>query len=213
MQLSFKNNASEEENLSNEISFKKLNKEQQDIILMYINARQFKNAILIDEMVIVPSKRNGLSENSKIIANNGQLTITARGDKFISKSFPFIVNKAFACEVYLKLILIMKNINWDDLKKNKKGHDLFALYKKTPQELKKEVLFFFQDKQKINNQELENKVKNISNAFIDWRYSYENYETKSTDFVFLDNFCDYLDKHVIELINKMYNYNVSIDIR
>ena len=117
----------------NSITLDSLNKEAKNRILMYTTARQFKNAVPIEEMVIIPSKignwvdyckitfnniklqdfitKYGIKDNSPIQLNK-QTMVTARGDKIISKQTPFIVNKSFACEVYLKLILLENNIDF-----------------------------------------------------------------------------------------------------
>lgn len=58
------------------ITVKNINK----IKSMYSTARQLKNAVLINEI------------------------IGHKQDKHINKIFPFIVNKSFACEVYLQTI-------------------------------------------------------------------------------------------------------------
>ena len=39
--------------------YKKLNSKEKEIVEMYITARQFKNAILINEMVTLPNNVNG----------------------------------------------------------------------------------------------------------------------------------------------------------
>ena len=49
---------------------------------MYVTTRQFKNAI--ENYDLIPTPKNN----------------------FRNKIYPFIVNKSFACEIYLKLILM-----------------------------------------------------------------------------------------------------------
>lgn len=215
----------------NSITLDSLNKEAKDRILMYTTARQFKNAVPLEEMFIIPSKignwvnyckitlnnikledfiiRYGLKDNSPVQLNN-QAMLTARGDKIISKQSPFIVNKSFACEVYLKLILLENNIDFKDLK-GINGHKLWKLYSKTKSSFKKELQEYMLPKG-FNN--IDEKIKNISEAFINWRYIYQKYEIiDSLDFIFLDELCSYLDEQSKQLILKNYSYDVSKDIR
>lgn len=217
-------------NNNNSIPFNNLKKEEKNRIMMYTTARQFKNAVPIEEMLIIPSKtgewvnyckikfnntdlndiilKYGIKDNSQIQLG-GQI-ITARGDKIISKQTPFIVNKTFACEVYLKLILLEKNINFEDLKGTNR-HKLWKLYSKTDGDFKKalETKIFSKGFRNIDD-----KIKNISEAFINWRYIYEKYEViASVDFLFLDELCNYLDKQAKQLIFKNYSYDVNRDAR
>lgn len=200
-------------------------------ILMYTTARQFKNAVPIEEMLIIPSgigdwenhcqitlnnikledliRNYNLKDNSQVKLNEYPLA-TARGNKIISKQTPFIVNKSFACEIYLKLILLENNISFKDLK-GINGHNIFKLYSKTFSNFKSNLnreMFL----KKFAN--VEDKIENISEAFINWRYIYEKYEKiDSLDFIFLDELCNYLDAEAQKLILKNYNYDVNKDIR
>ncbi len=99
---------------------------------------------------------------------------------------PEIVNRAFACEVYLKALLCHKKITFDRI------HKLEELWSKVPLAEQEEV--------KTETQKLmgfdetmtwDDALSNISNAFVDWRYSYEH-DTKSIYIGFLHAFCDAL---------------------
>ncbi len=218
------------ENNKNTI-FDNLNLKSKERIMMYTTARQFKNAVPIEEMLIIPSKIDdwiyysdirlnnaklqdlittyGIKDNSPII-QNGITMVTARGTKIISKQSPFIVNKSFACEVYLKLILEENNIEWKDLK-GKEGHNLWKLYSKMPNTLKKDLNKVMLSK---GFTIIDAKIKKISTAFINWRYIYQNYkENVSLDFIFLNEFCNYLDTIAKTIILKTYNYDVDKDTR
>ena len=83
------------------MDFKNLDEETKKIINMYTTARQFKNAINNDEKLVV---RNGI---------------------FINKIYPYIVNKSFACEIYLKIIILCNNETYG------KTHTLKDLYIKS----------------------------------------------------------------------------------
>ena len=218
------------ENNKNTI-FDNLNLKSKERIMMYTTARQFKNAVPIEEMLIIPSKIDdwiyysdirlnnaklqdlittyGIKDNSPII-QNGITMVTARGTKIISKQSPFIVNKSFACEVYLKLILEENNIEWKDLK-GKEGHNSWKLYSKMPNTLKKDLNKVMLSK---GFTIIDAKIKKISTAFINWRYIYQNYkENVSLDFIFLNEFCNYLDTIAKTIILKTYNYDVDKDTR
>ena len=120
------------------------------------------------------------------------------------------MNKSFACEVYLKLILLENNIDFKDLK-GINGHKIFKLYSKTNSDFKSNLHHEMCLKKFTN---IEDKIENISEAFINWRYIYEKYEKiDSLDFMFLDELCNYLDAKAKELILKKYNYDVNKDIR
>lgn len=61
---------------------------------------------------------------------------------------------------------------------------------------------------------IDEKIKNISETFINWRYIYQKCEIiDSLDFIFLDELCSYLDEQAKQLILKNYSYDVSKDIR
>lgn len=90
-------------------------------------------------------------------------------------STPAVVNSAFACEVYLKALLKYNDIPI------KKEHKIKELYEMLPEEARDWI------KPTVMNQcgrwtdqwgyEL---LENISNAFIEWRYNYENDWSKSS---------------------------------
>ena len=212
------------------ISFNELNDDEKCRIMMYRTARQFKNSVPLQEMTIIPSKigdwveycnitinsiklqdiitKYNLIDNSPVKLNDLAM-ITARGDKFISKQIPFVVNNSFACELYLKLILLESNIDFKDLK-GRNGHNLWKLYNKAKSILKNDLDENDSFKDYVD---FECKIKNISEAFIDWRYVYEkSEEIASLDFIFLDNFCTYLDKKTKHLILINHGYNVEKDI-
>ena len=213
----------------NLISYDKLNNDAKNRIIMYTTARQFKNAVPMEEMLIFPSKLGNWTNYFKISLNgidysefiknygvkdnstinlNGIPLITARGDNVINKQIAFIVNKAFACELYLKLILLENNINFYDLR-GKDRHLLYKLYSKLDNNFKTSLNSHMKSKG-FNN--IDEKINKISNAFIDWRYIFESYEKiASLDFLFLNEFCCYLDIEAKKVIYKNYEYNVTRD--
>lgn len=218
-------------NNNNYLNFNNMSKEGKNRIIMYTTARQFKNAVPIEEMLIIPSEigdwtnyckielndinlekfitQYGIKDNSPVKLND-QTLITARGNRIISKQTPFIVNKALACEIYLKLILLENNIDCKDLRGIDR-HKLSKLYSKTNSDFKLNLQHEMILKKFAN---IDDKIENISEAFINWRYIYEKYEIiNSLDFMFLDELCNYLDEEAKQLILKNYNYDVNRDIR
>ncbi len=174
------------------------------IILMYITARQFKNAIGIDEMMIIPARKNNLAENT-IIKFADIFSATARGDELINKMFPFIVNKAFACEVYLKILLEIENI------KIPTQHNLYSLFQLVDTNSK---ILSIMTKDVGIQESILNKIKDISNVFVEWRYIYEYANQKKTvEYSFLNSFTDWLDAYTSKKIYETYNYDVTKDCR
>lgn len=213
------------------ISFENLENSVKNRIIMYTTARQFKNAIPIEEMLIIPSQLGDWTEYCKINLNgfsykdiiktynikdnsiinlSDNLFVTARGNKIISKQTPFIVNKAFSCELYLKFILTENNIKYKDLH-GSNGHMLYKLYSRTSDDFKNKLELKMREKHFSN---IDDKIKNISKAFINWRYIFENYsEIPALDFLFLNELCEYLDDVAKQIIYKNYKYDVTRDAR
>lgn len=195
------------------------NKKAVYLINMHTVARQFKNAVLINEMVSLPNNINGL--NIKSVGEQMNFYIfSTNGNKIKMKIYPFLVNKAFACEIYLKLILEYENKNLNELykirnvKTNDK-HNLLILLNLIQLNIKEWIVSNITKNipnYDINILILDEKVKCISNVFYDWRYIYEK-ESKSVDFVFLNLFCDLLDVYTKNLIYASYNYDVDKDMR
>ena len=87
---------------------------------------------------------------------------------------PIIINAAFSCELFLKLLLHIKCIRY------KKTHDLKILFELLPEDLKNKVKYCCVKRygQWLDYCNLEY-LKNISNVFSDWRYNYEHDWSKS----------------------------------
>lgn len=193
--------------------YKKLDPKGKKLVEMYITARQFKNAILEEEMMILPAQQNNIKDNTVI--EWGGTKVSFCGDKMISRIYPFIVNKSFACEVYLKLLLVDIDFNFNTLK-NYELHNLFKLYKNTDDYLKTVLFSFFYKKygEQANKQFIEKEISNISNVFKDWRYIYERVnEENIVNSGFLSTFCGFLDRYAQQLIKSKYDYNVDENMR
>lgn len=195
------------------------NKKVDYVINMYTVARQFKNAVLINEMISLPNNINGL--NIKSVGEQMNFHIfSTNGNKMKMKIYPFLVNKAFACEIYLKLILEYENENLNELYKIKKikgsdKHNLLILLNLIRLNIKEFIVSNITKNipnYDINVSILDEKIKCISSVFYDWRYIYEK-GSKSVDFVFLNLFCDLLDAYTKNLIYASYNYDVDKDMR
>lgn len=195
---------------NNEDVYKELDDFAKSLIEMYITARQFKNAVRDDEIIIFPSQNN----NNSVLNWDGT-KVKFSGNETIIRIYPFIVNKAFSCEVYLKLLL--KNYKFDiNSLKNYERHNLFKLYENTTTEFKEEMFdYFFKIYGKDANKEfIEKQIYNISDVFKHWRYIYEHVnEFNEVNNGFLNIFCNYLDNYCIKTIYKKYNYNVKQNMR
>lgn len=91
-----------------------------------------------------------------------------------------IVNYAFACEVYLKLLLLHQGLT--DVKK----HNLFELYQQLPEKRQRMIMV------KIFNKGIwltdafgRSELENVSDCFVKWRYRYE-FSTLSCNISFLN---------------------------
>lgn len=99
---------------------------------------------------------------------------------------PEIVNRAFACEIYLKTLLFYNCIAYT------KVHRLAELYALLPQKYQEiieceTVCHFRRTKNALGISYIEN----ISNAFYDWRYSFEK-RSLHCEVGYLDLLCDVL---------------------
>lgn len=87
---------------------------------------------------------------------------------------PAIVNAAFSCEVFLKLLLQHEG---KDIHKIHKLNDLYAkLSEDIQMELKEKTILRYGKWSDIWGRPY---LEQISNAFVEWRYSYEHDWTKS----------------------------------
>lgn len=117
----------------------------------------------------------------------------AVGDKTIEKEgwmrqniIPEIVNRAFACEIFLKAMLTYKNIKF------KRNHNLFELWKKLSKELSNKVEGEIYECIELEESvSLDDLINKIANAFNEWRYIYEE-NLKSVNLGFLKIFNDSL---------------------
>lgn len=119
-----------------------------------------------------------------------------KADEFAGKKnlaqniIPTIVLKAFSCELFLKSLVITGKI--------KKDHELDKLFNNLSQNdkdsIKERVVNAMKNSQgTYDENNFNTDLNNIANAFVDWRYFYENPKTINLDF--LNNLftvlCDY----------------------
>ena len=89
---------------------------------------------------------------------------------------PSVVNGAFACELYLKGLLMLQGYTLEDLKKlpTPQQHNLSDLYgfllESTKEYLENSVI----DKITCSKNEFSSYLSDIATAFVDWRYGYED---------------------------------------
>ncbi len=120
---------------------------------------------------------------------------------------PSVVNSAFACEVYLKALLLFHDIKFEDHLKGKKRHEIKELYGLLPEDTRDRV----KQTAITNGGNWEDpfgfeRIDNISDAFMKWRYSYEHDWCKSSimkiDVGFLTAFRDALREACCQLFFK-----------
>lgn len=101
---------------------------------------------------------------------------------------PVIVNCAFACEIFLKLLLEFNNVKY------KKQHGLKELFDLFPEELREKInRYLIQNYGTLKDGNGFELLQLYSNAFTEWRYSYEYYNLQ-IDQTFLFVFCEILKK-------------------
>ena len=95
-------------------------------------------------------------------------------------STPGIVNSAFACEVFIKALLVYHGMTLDQIKPI--GHRLENLWNayaikdsQTSSQVQESIRNYYQSE---DNTLFDRKLKEASNAFVDWRYMYEGREVE-----------------------------------
>jgi hypothetical protein len=98
------------------------------------------------------------------------------GLKYRSVNIPGVVNGFFALELYLKSM----NPNWKSRDQREKNHLLEKLFMALPSDIQNEISS--KANQKLNgwnwDQNFMAVMKEVSNAFVEWRYIYEEKRTK-----------------------------------
>ena len=151
--------------------YDELKAEDKKLIRMYTTARQFRNAILPSEyLVLAPGK-------------------------FRNRTIPYVVNRSFSCELYLKLVLFSQG-------KLQKKHSILDLLEATS------LLDSFttyvlagtkNDEVQYTQNQLETDLRSISDAFVNVRYVYEH-DSLNIAVGCLEILNDYLDMYCRKII-------------
>lgn len=104
-----------------------------------------------------------------------------------------ITNKIFACEIFIKVILMM------ELNEFTKGHTISQLLNKT--KVKEDL------KKKLIKYNFEEEILKIDSAFQDWRYSYEH-DQLVINTAFVNDLCSLLEEKCRTQIYEVYKLNM-----
>jgi len=104
-------------------------------------------------------------------------------DTGLSSFIPYAVLMAFRAEIAIKAAL-------DGLGTPTGGHQLKILFLKLPIDRQDNI------KTILNDADFDNNLSNTSNAFIDWRYFFENAQNHAFDTRFLHHFTDAIEKEM-----------------
>lgn len=126
-----------------------------------------------DKAVILDWGQNGLSSKDNLMKQEKRLII------------PSTVNRALACELYLKALCASQSGSW------KKGHRLLDLYESLPKQIQEEIYNAFE--KSITPCLFKCKLKSISDAFLEVRYLHE-YNKVSMELKFFESFSIYVKK-------------------
>lgn len=121
--------------------------------------RLFKNACSFCDVAEICEIENSLIDNSVILHN-----------------VPSIVNSVFACEIFLKCLLVKQNYE-----EFKNIHNLCNLWKMIKVYYNNKcndientcINFYYSEGEKVDKKIFVKKMKSIGNSFVQWRYAYE----------------------------------------
>lgn len=103
---------------------------------------------------------------------------------------PFFVNIAFSCELYIKNILLLND------SRIPKIHDLYVIFGKLKEEVKKRII----DRCGCEEQEFYRLLKECANLFKEYRYGFEKENLPNPNKKFILNFVDELDETCFDLM-------------
>ena len=161
--------------------YENLKTEDKNIIRMYTTARQFRNAILPTEYLLFsPGKTR-------------------------NRTIPYVVNRSFSCELYLKTVLCIQGAP------HKKMHSIIDLLEATT--LKENFTTYVLEGvaktgKQYSKEQLDQDLRSISDAFVNVRYVYEH------DFLHVAVGCleilnDYLDDYCRKSILEKYGVDMN----
>ena len=101
---------------------------------------------------------------------------------------PMVVNGSFSIELTLKAILVKNHISYG------KEHNLLVLFRLLPKPFQDELLTHLIEKapEYINPEKCVEELVLLSNAFVDWRYAFEDNPAPAIDSRFLSAFANTL---------------------
>lgn len=108
---------------------------------------------------------------------------------------PEIVNMAFACEVFLKTLIVLDG-------KEQRGHQIKVLWDALDTENRVAIVERIIDGTNVKEEEIAERIDDISNSFTEWRYLYE-VPGLSVHIGFLEKFTLILRDIVCEKLYKM----------
>lgn len=155
--------------------------EDKNLIRMYTTARQFRNAILPKEYLIISA------------------------GKVRNRTIPYVVNRSFSCEIYLKLVLCFQG------KTHKKMHSIIDLLEVSA--LKDSFASYILDgvstaDTHYSKEQLDVDLQSISDAFVNVRYVYEH-DDLHVAVGCLEILNDYLDDYCRRLILEKFGIDMS----
>lgn len=114
---------------------------------------------------------------------------------------PTIVNGAFSCELTLKAILAKNKIEYNN------EHNLLSLFRLLPDSFQMELLDHLIQKAPEYKEmdKLVDELILVSNAFVDWRYAFEDKPVPAFDTRFLSAFAN------AAICTMFTHYNVSLE--
>ena len=84
------------------------------------------------------------------------------------KIYPCAVNISLACELYMKAL----SMSYDSNKEYIGVHNLKVLYDDLPEEIRKRIKLFFENRP-VSGDSIEVFLDQNKNVFVDWRYTFE----------------------------------------
>ena len=162
-------------------TFSYLGKENENLIKMYTTARQFRNAIKPSE--ILQFKKDG----------------------FENKVFPYVVNRSFSCEIYLKLIIKNNGDSFENVHNIKQLLVKAKIGEEFEKYILKGVALANVD---YSIERLDQDIETISKAFVNWRYIYEQ-DDITVAAGLLDLMNDYLDSYCKRIIKARFDVDMD----
>jgi HEPN domain-containing protein len=105
-------------------------------------------------------------EEADAFLSVSQYCVSSIEDFLGGRMYPFAVNISFACELYLKAIMMRRSSASEYMR----GHDLKTLFESLPEEDRKAIEQLYNKKCRVS---LDKLLQESGKAFEDWRYALE----------------------------------------